>query len=49
LTEIQHKNCKGSIDTLAEMMADSITSKMKIEGVKDKIHEGFEPVMNIHE
>lgn len=47
LKEAQEKNCRGSIDTLAEMLADSITSKLKTEGVKDKIHEGFDPILNI--
>ena len=49
LKEIQQNNCNGSIDTLSEMLADSITSKLKTDGVKDKIHEGFDPIMNIQE
>lgn len=49
LKEIQTKNCKGSVDTLSEMIADSIAEKLKTEGVQDKIHEGFDPVMNIRE
>lgn len=47
LNDTKTNNCGGSVDTLSKVFAKQICDKLKTEGVKDSIHEGFEPVMNI--
>lgn len=49
LKEIQQKNCAGSIDNLAKMLAASVTDKLQTEKVQESIHEGFDPILNINE
>jgi hypothetical protein len=39
----------GSSEKLAQNLSKSLCSKLKTEGVKDTIHEGFEPIMCLEE
>ena len=39
----------GSSQKLAENLSKSLCLKLKTEGVKDSIHEGFEPIMCLEE
>lgn len=49
LNDAKTNSCGGSVDTLSKVFAKQICDKLKTEGVKDSIHEGFEPVMNIQD
>ena len=49
LNDTKTNNCEGSVDALSKVFAKQICDKLKTEGVKDSIHEGFEPVMNIQD
>jgi hypothetical protein len=49
LNDTKTNNCGGSVDALSKVFAKQICDKLKTEGVKDSIHEGFEPVMNIQD
>lgn len=49
LNDAKTNNCGGSVDTLSKEFAKQLCNKLKTEGVKDSIHEGFEPAMNIQE
>jgi hypothetical protein len=39
----------GSSEKLSENLSKALCSKLKTEGVKDSIHEGFEPIMCLEE
>lgn len=49
LNDAKTNNCGGSVDALSKEFAKQICDKLKTEGVKDSIHEGFEPVINIQD